>query len=124
MLTAIRNLILCILYGAAGTALVRYLYVQYDLMGRGYGRGSMSLETLLVDHVELQKFVIWGAIGGAILGGLLMLAAMIGGVAAWMSRPKRGSTSDVDPDALIRADSARRADDYLSSRRHDTAPSR
>jgi hypothetical protein len=116
MLRAIRTILVCTVYGAVGTALVRFLYVSYTMIAGGVRRDDVPLETLLLEHVQALEFAIVGAAGGLAFGLLVVLVRLATWLRWRLARPREADLPHSDPDAIIRADRARRADSYLARR--------
>lgn len=70
--------------GALVTALARFAYLAYILIDSGESLTSVSLDVLLVDVMELHWVAGYGALGGAVLGIVLVLIDLI----------RRGGRSD------------------------------
>ena len=119
MLSALRTLLLCTIYGAVGTALARFLYKGYLMIEAGVRRSDMSPEELLRRHMQIDEYALWGLLGGAAVGVFLVLIQLLGWIGRRLREPKEEERPVHDPDAIIRAESARKADDYLASRGRD-----
>ena len=116
MLRALRTLLICILYGAVGTVLVRFLYTSYYLIAGGVERDDVPVRILLIEHVQAVEFAVYGAIGGLAFGLLVILGRFLTWSIWRLRRPKVEAAPESDPDAILRADRERRAEGYLASR--------
>ena len=61
------------LLGALVSAVVRFAYSAYIIVQAGESLNSIPLELLLVDVMALHRFALYGSVGGAILGIILVL---------------------------------------------------
>ncbi len=66
-----------ILLGALVSAVVRFAYSAYIIVQAGESLNSIPLELLLADVMELHRFALYGAGGGAILGIILVLVDLL-----------------------------------------------
>ena len=114
MWRGIRTLFLCVAYGAVGTVLVKSLYTGYLLIAAGEPR--VPPVEFLLEKVQVVEYLVYGAVGGAALGLLLGLI-QFAHWARWRARTKTAPEHDgADPDAIIRADNERRAEEYMAGR--------
>ncbi len=65
------------LLGAFVSVVVRFAYTAYIIVQAGETLTSISLKLLLVDVMELHRFALYGAGGGAILGIILVLVDLL-----------------------------------------------
>ncbi len=65
------------LLGAFVSVVVRFAYTAYIIVQEGETLTSISLKLLLVDVMELHRFALYGAGGGAIFGIILVLVDLL-----------------------------------------------
>ncbi len=67
------------------SAVARFIYFAYVFVQAGESLNSVPLELLLIDVMEIHRFALYGAGGGAILGIILVLVDLLryGGHAEW-----------------------------------------
>ncbi len=65
------------LLGAFVSVVVRFAYTAYIIVQAGETLTSISLKLLLVDVMELHRFALYGAGGGAIFGIILVLIDLL-----------------------------------------------
>ena len=65
------------LLGAFVSVVVRFAYTAYIIVQAGETLTSISLKLLLVDIMELHRFALYGAGGGAIFGIILVLVDLL-----------------------------------------------
>ncbi len=65
------------LLGAFVSVVVRFAYTAYIIVQAGETLTSISLKLLLVDVMELHRFALYGAGGGAIFGIILVLVDLL-----------------------------------------------
>jgi uncharacterized membrane protein len=65
------------LLGALVSAVVRFAYSAYIIVQAGETLTSTTLKLLLIDVMELHRFALYGAGGGAILGIILVLVDLL-----------------------------------------------
>jgi hypothetical protein len=63
--------------GVLVTAIARFAYLAYILIESGESLTSVPLDVLLLDVMELHWAAGYGALGGAVLGIILVLADLI-----------------------------------------------
>jgi len=116
VLRAIGTLLVCTLYGALGTAMVRFLYVSYQRIDAGFRRDSLTLDGLLHAPFDIQLFTIRGAAGGLVFGLLIVIAGLVGWLIWRIRRPEVAEAPGRDTNEILRADRERRAEEYLAGR--------
>ncbi len=107
---------LCTLYGALGTAMVRFLFVSYTLISEGASRDAINRSALLLEPFHIREFTVLGAGGGLVVGVLILLAGLVGRLVERIRRPKVAEAPETDTNALLQADRERRVEQYMSSR--------
>ena len=65
------------LLGAFVSAVVRFAYSAYIIVQAGETLTSVSLKLLLLDVMELHRFALYGAGGGAVFGIALVLVDVL-----------------------------------------------
>ena len=65
------------LLGAFVSAVVRFAYSAYIIVQAGETLTSVSLKLLLIDVMELHRFALYGAGGGAVFGIALVLVDLL-----------------------------------------------
>ena len=83
------------LIGALVTALARFAYLAYIIVQAGESLGSVPVKILLIDVMELHWFAIYGAVGGALFGIVLVVLdlARYGGQSEELSWKARETVS-------------------------------
>ncbi len=76
------------LLGTVVSAVIRFAYSAYIVVQAGDSLTSVPLKLLLIDVMELHRFALYGAGGGAIFGIILVLVDLLryGGQAEDYSR--------------------------------------
>jgi hypothetical protein len=59
------------------SAVARFIYFAYVFVQAGESLNSVPLELLLIDVMEIHRFALYGAGGGAILGIILVLVDLL-----------------------------------------------
>ena len=65
------------LLGTLVSAIARFAYVAYVIVQAGESLNSVPLELLLMDLMELHRFALYGAGGGAALGIIFVLVDLL-----------------------------------------------
>ena len=93
------------LLGAVVCAIIRFAYSAYIISQAGESLSAVPLELLLIDVMELHRYVVYGAGGGAIFGVVLVLVDLLryggqGEDESWQN--KAGVKSFADDDVKAR----------------------
>ncbi len=59
------------------STVARFIYFAYVFVQAGESLNSVPLELLLIDVMEIHRFALYGAGGGAILGIILVLVDLL-----------------------------------------------
>ncbi len=116
MLRSIGTVLICTIYGALGTAMVRFLFVSYALISEGAGREVINRSALLLEPFHIREFILLGAGGGLVVGVLILLGGLVRRLVDRIRRPRVGHAPQTDTNALLQADRERRVEQYLASR--------
>ncbi len=102
--------------GGLSAALVAFIYLMVDRMLGGVSPDRVSLLDLLTREPLVVAVVPYGGIGGGVLAVVLVVTGLLREAEAAAEASRRLAASMRDPDTLIRAARARRAEAYLSGR--------
>jgi hypothetical protein len=102
--------------GAVSVACGVFLYKAYALSQAGMNADALPLNELLTNEMQLQNYIPYGAIAGAALAIVLVVIAVLREGQARNAAAALANTHTNDPDTIIRAQRAQRAQQYLAER--------
>jgi len=100
------------LLGAVGGA----IFYGYNLLQAGYDLDAVPIFTMLIEVRELHKLALYGGAAGLALGLLENLFYVLRSLLRRRRHGSSGGDGTESPDAIIRAERMRQADEYLSTR--------
>ena len=104
--------------GALASGIARYAYLADILVDAGVNLDTVPFATIAIEVMELPRFALYGAAGGAVVGVLLALLDLLRSGRkpdyTWAER----EVSSAGADELIKRRKAQAADEYLGHR-HD-----
>lgn len=102
--------------GAFSIGCVGFLYKGYFLFDEGIAADSMPIGTLLIDEMRLLDLLPYGAIVGVALALTMLVISLLREGDARSAARALASSPTSDPDTMIRAQRAERAQQYLAER--------